>query len=73
MMGEANNGPPPCGSMDYVGQYQGYIDSVLAYPMYWTLRWIFQENSTDFTSLSKAVSNSYEIYKDRLVIWLCIM
>jgi len=70
MMGEANNGPPPCGSMEYVGQYQEYIDSVLAYPMYWTLRWIFQEKSKDFTSLSRAVSTSYEIYKDRLVIWL---
>ena len=70
MMGEASNGPPPCGSMEYVGQYQEYIDSVLAFPMYWTLRWIFQEKSKDFTSLSRAVSTSYEIYKDRLVIWL---
>lgn len=69
MIGEANNGPPPCGSMEYVGQYQEYLDSVLAYPMYWALRWIFQEKSKDFTSLSKAVNNSYEIYKDRLVIW----
>lgn len=72
MMGEANNGPPSCGSMEYVGQYQEYIDSVLAYPMYWTMRWIFQEKSKDFTSLSKAVNNSYDIYKDRLVIWLYI-
>lgn len=65
MIGEANNGPPPCGSMEYVGQYQGYIDSVLAYPMYWTLRRIFQEKSKDFTSLSAAVNHSYAIYKDR--------
>lgn len=67
MIGEANNGPPPCGSMEYVGEYQGYIDSVLAYPMYWTLREIFQEKSKDFTALSTAVKRSYEIYKDRYV------
>lgn len=67
MMGEANNGPPPCGSMEYVGEYQGYIDTVLAYPMYWTLREIFQEKTKDFTSLSSAVKRSYEIYKDRYV------
>lgn len=65
MIGEANNGPPPCGSMGYVGEYQGYIDSVLAYPMYWTLRRIFQEKSKDFTALSAAVKSSYVIYKDR--------
>lgn len=65
MIGEANNGPPPCGSMEYVAEYQGYIDSVLAYPMYWTLRKIFQEKSKDFTALSAAVKSSYTIYKDR--------
>ncbi|XP_068715191.1 uncharacterized protein [Montipora foliosa] len=67
MVGEANNGPPPCGSMEYVAEYQGYIDSVLAYPMYWTLREVFQEKSKDFTSLSTSVKRSYEIYKDRSI------
>lgn len=65
MIGEANNGPPPCGSMEYVAGYQGYIDSVLAYPSYWTLRKIFQEKSKDFNALSVAVTNAYQIYKDR--------
>lgn len=65
MIGEANNGPPPCGSMEYVAGYQGYIDSVLAYPTYWTLREIFQEKSKDFSALSVAVKNAYQIYKDR--------
>ena len=65
MTGEANNGPPPCGSMEYVAQYQGYIDSVLAYPMYWTLRKVFQEKSKDFRALSASIKMSYQIYKNR--------
>lgn len=65
MVGEASNGRSPCGSMEYVGQYQEYIDALLAYPMYWALRWVFQDKSKDFFSLSVAVNRSYEIYKDR--------
>lgn len=68
MTGEANNGPPPCGSMEYVAQYQGYIDSVLAYPMYWTLRKVFQEKSKDFRALSASIKMSYQIYKNRSIL-----
>ena len=65
MLGEANNGPPPCGSFQYVAGYQWFINSVLDYPMYWTLRKIFQEKTQSFTSLSAAMKTAYDVYKER--------
>lgn len=67
MVGEVNNGFFFCGLMEYVVEYQGYIDFVLVYFMYWILREVFQEKFKDFILLSMLVKRFYEIYKDRYV------
>lgn len=65
MIGEVNNGFLFCGLMEYVVEYQGYIDFVLVYLMYWILWKIFQEKLKDFIVFSVVVKSFYIIYKDR--------
>ena len=65
MLGEANNGPPPCGSLNFTASFQGSLNSVLDFPLYWTMRYIFQEKTKDFTALSKYLKKSAERYLDR--------
>ncbi|XP_001629956.2 acid alpha-amylase [Nematostella vectensis] len=68
MLGEANNGPPPCGTINFTAPFQGPLDSVLDFPMFWTLRYIFQEKTQNFTSLSKALKESSKAFKDRSIL-----
>lgn len=65
MLGEANNGPPPCGSLNFTASFQGPLNSVLDFPLFWTMRYIFQEKTKDFTALSKYLKKSGKRYLDR--------
>lgn len=65
MLGEANNGAPPCGTINFTAGFQGPLNSVLNFPLFWTMRYIFQERSQNFTSLSKNLIESANAFTDR--------
>ncbi|KAH3766637.1 acidstable alpha-amylase [Pelomyxa schiedti] len=48
------------GRVDYVAGYQGYVDSVLSYPMFFTLRGVFQSKNSMYNIESEL--NSYAQY-----------
>jgi len=55
------------GRVDYVAGYQGYIDSVLSYPMFFTLRGVFQSKNSMYNIESEL--NTYAKYfKDLSVL-----
>ena len=65
MLGEANNGPPPCGSLNFTASFQGPLDAVLNFPLYWTLRYIFQEKRQNFRALSVLLDQSKDAFRNR--------
>lgn len=65
MLGEANIGPPPCGTLNFTAGFQGPLHSVLDFPLFWTNRYIFQENKQNFSSLSKYLKDSAKAFLDR--------
>lgn len=55
-VGEANNGD----NMTYVAGYQGPLNAVLNFPVYWSLRKVFTENQP-MTLLKTTLENEVNI------------
>ncbi|XP_064615552.1 uncharacterized protein LOC135479591 [Liolophura sinensis] len=61
-IGEVDNG-----DISYNARYQGPMDSVLNYPMYFTLRHVYQEKQSPWL-INQALRNEAAIFKDTKVL-----
>jgi alpha-amylase len=61
-IGEVDNG-----SVDYDKPYQGPLDAILNYPLYWTLRDVFQESKT-MTEIQSRFAEEKQKFKDVTVL-----
>ena len=52
------------GSAPYVGDYTFYMDSVLSFPMYYTLNDVFGRETADMRALATGIRSVFQNYKD---------
>ncbi|XP_013396432.1 acid alpha-amylase [Lingula anatina] len=62
-IGEVDNGDP-----DYDSPFQGPLTSVLNYPMYWTLRNVFQQKSAGMRTIGDRLREEAAKFKDMTVL-----